>query len=44
MTFLFLELNEINFDYVRDYGASGRLPTLNRLAAHGVTETVSERR
>lgn len=44
MTVLFLELNEINFDYVRAYGESGRLPTLNRLiATHGVTETVSER-
>lgn len=45
MTVLFLELNEINFDYVLAYGKDGKLPTLNRLiATHGVSETISEHR
>ncbi|MES2288366.1 MAG: hypothetical protein V4530_01405 [Pseudomonadota bacterium] len=45
MTVLFLELNEINFEYVLAYGKTGKLPALNRLiAAHGVSETVSEQK
>ncbi len=39
-----IELNEINFDFVRDYGRRGRLPNLNRLIdAFGVSETTSEK-
>jgi hypothetical protein len=38
-----LELNEINFDFVRRYGAAGQLPTLSGLAArHGIGTTLSE--
>ena len=38
-----LELNEINFDFVRRYGAVGQLPTLNALAErHGIGTTLSE--
>lgn len=42
---LFLELNEINFDYVDAYVERGGLPNLGRLArAAGVARTVSEQR
>lgn len=38
-----LELNEINFDFVRRYGALGKLRNLNRLIdQHGLIETTSE--
>jgi len=38
-----LELNEVNFDFVRRYVARGELPTFARvLEAHGCTETTSE--
>lgn len=41
---LLLGLNEINFDYVREYGA-GCLPHLNRFAArHGLRRTIAEQR
>lgn len=40
---LLIELNEVNFDFVRRYIARGELPTLARLiSAHGLTETTSE--
>lgn len=40
-----LELNEINFDFVRRYGELGELPVLNRLIdRHGLIETTSEER
>lgn len=40
---LLLELNEVNFDFVRAYGARGELPALNRLIVeHGLQETSSE--
>jgi hypothetical protein len=40
-----LELNEINFDFVRAYGRRGLLPTLNGLIGrHGLSETSSETR
>lgn len=43
MPVLLLELNEINFDYVRTYGRLGKLPALNCLIAdHGVSNTISE--
>jgi hypothetical protein len=44
MTKLFLlELNEINFDFVKRYIASGKLPNLARLIdEHGIIETTSE--
>ena len=39
----FIELNEVNFDYVRFYIAKGRLPALAQLLRrHGVAETRSE--
>lgn len=42
---LFLELNEINFDYVATYADRGGLPNLGRLIRrHGVARTVSEQR
>lgn len=42
---ILLELNEINFDYLRHYAGRGRLPHLARLMdAHGVAETTSEAR
>ena len=42
---LLIELNEINFAFVAGYGRMGKLPNLTRLiAAHGVSETSSERR
>lgn len=41
---LFLELNEVNFDFVRHYAQLGELPTFARLIdAHGIDETDSER-
>ena len=40
-----LELNEINFEFVRRYGTRGELPNLNRLIElHGLVETTSEDR
>jgi hypothetical protein len=40
---ILVELNEVNFDYVRRYCAEGNLPTLSKLIAdHGVIETTSE--
>lgn len=40
---ILLELNEVNFDFVREYASRGRLPALAQLiAAHGVSETTSE--
>jgi len=40
---LLIELNEVNFEYVRRYAARGELPTLARLlATHGLVETTSE--
>jgi hypothetical protein len=42
---LFLELNEINFDYVATYVERGSLPHLGGLIRrHGVSRTVSEQR
>ena len=42
---IFLELNEVNFEYVRRYCDLGRLPTLTKLIArHGIIETTSEQR
>jgi hypothetical protein len=42
---LLIELNEVNFAYVRRYAAKGLLPTLSRLIdAHGIAETTSETR
>jgi hypothetical protein len=42
---LSIELNEVNFDFVRAYGKRGELPVLNRLIdQHGLTETLSEER
>lgn len=39
-----LELNEVNFDFVKAYGLRGQLPELNRLIrTHGLGETTSER-
>lgn len=38
-----IELNEVNFDFVRRYIARGELPTFKRLiASHGLAETTSE--
>src|SRR5688500_9437712 len=38
-----VELNEINFDYVERYSASGHLPHLTKLIhRHGLSTTVSE--
>jgi hypothetical protein len=40
---LLIELNEVNFEYVRRYVAKGELPTFaGLLAAHGCHETTSE--
>jgi hypothetical protein len=40
---ILIELNEINFDFVRAYVAQGKLPTLGALIArHGIIETTSE--
>lgn len=42
---LFLELNEISFDFVCRYCDSGKLPNLHALIrAHGITNTTSESR
>lgn len=42
---LFLELNEINFNYVASYAARGALPNLGQLLSrNGVARTVSEQR
>src|SRR5262245_5755919 len=41
---LFLEFNEINFDYVASYVSRGALPHLGRLASQGVARTRSEHR
>ena len=42
---LLLELNEINFDFVRRYADKGQLPTFARLIErHGVSHTTSEQR
>lgn len=39
-----LELNEVNFDFVKAYGLRGQLPELNRLIrTNGISETTSER-
>ncbi len=41
---IFIELNEINFDYVRDYNAAGELPALGALLReHQLVETTSEK-
>jgi hypothetical protein len=38
-----IELNEVNFDYIRFYCAQGRLPTFDKLIKnHGICETESE--
>jgi hypothetical protein len=40
---MFLELNEVNFDFIRNYVRAGRLPTFKRLIeAHGFALTESE--
>ena len=40
---IFLELNEVNFEFVQRYGRAGKLPALNRLIKeHGLSETTSE--
>jgi len=40
---LLIELNEVNFDFVRRYVARGELPVIARLIGdHGVSETTSE--
>lgn len=40
-----LELNEVNFEFVRAYCAQGKLPTLDGLIrSHGLIETTSERK
>jgi hypothetical protein len=40
---LFLELNEVNFDYLMGYIRAGKLPTFSRLlASHGYMRTESE--
>jgi hypothetical protein len=40
---LLIELNEVNFDFVRRYVARGELPTIAKLLAqHGLSETSSE--
>jgi hypothetical protein len=40
---IFLELNEINFDFVEAYGKRGLLPNLNGLIhRHGISRTTSE--
>lgn len=39
-----LELNEVNFDFVKAYASQGQLPEFNRLIqTHGLSETTSER-
>ena len=45
MSVIMLELNEVNFDFVRAYAAKGELPTLARLIdRHGIQETESEQK
>ena len=40
---IFIELNEVNFDYVQDYAARGELPTLGAMMSqHQLIETTSE--
>jgi hypothetical protein len=40
---IFLELNEVNFDYIRAYHTRGELPVLGGfIAAHGYAQTTSE--
>lgn len=40
---ILIEFNEINFDFVRQYAAEGRLPHFKAMIdAHGVSETTSE--
>jgi hypothetical protein len=40
---LFLELNEVNFEYLRAYTTQGKLPTFKKfLENHGYSETTSE--
>lgn len=40
---VFIEFNEINFDFVREYAARGRLPNFHRMIErHGLSETTSE--
>ncbi len=40
---IFIEFNEINFDFVRQYAADGRLPNFRAMIdRHGVSETTSE--
>lgn len=44
MTVLMLELNEVNFDHVREYIKLGRLPHLAKLLkSHALIETTSEK-
>ncbi len=41
---IFLELNEVNFDFVRSYAREGRLPAIARLLdSHGYAVTESEK-
>jgi hypothetical protein len=41
---LFIELNEVNFDFVRHYAGLGQLPAFEAFfARHGITETTSEK-
>lgn len=45
MTVLILELNEVNFDHVREYIKLGRLPHLAQLLkSHALIETTSEKK
>jgi hypothetical protein len=40
---LLIAMNEVNFEFVRDYGRAGKLPNLNRLIdQHGLIRTTSE--
>jgi len=40
---IFIEFNEINFDFVRQYAADGKLPNFRTMIdRHGVSETTSE--
>ena len=44
MRSIFLELNEVNFDFVRSYVREGRLPAIARLLdSHGYAVTESEK-
>lgn len=43
-TVVVLELNEVNFDFVKAYASHGKLPELDRLIqTNGISETTSER-